>query len=264
MGGGLRWEDYERDFVRGAENVAEACLANKVRRLLYTSSTAALYLGAAGSADESAGTDPKPHLRGMYSRGKIFAERILMNLHRSRGLPVVILRPAVVVGKGGRLAPLGAGLWVSPTCLVGPGRGRNPLPLVLVEDVAKAMFLAKDAPQIEGKIFNLAGDVRPTAIEYMNWISERSLRNFRFYPRSLIRIQTFSVFKWLVKKVVRKLDNPWPSYHELKSGTKKTQLDCSVAKRYLGWQPTSNQEDFIRLAIECHLKPIPAGDLRVA
>lgn len=263
MGGGTTWADYERDFIGGAENVAEACLAHKVRRLIYTSSTAALYLGAAGNMDESAGTDPKPHLRGMYARGKILAERSLLKLYRSRGLPVVIVRPALVVGSGGKLAPPGAGFWVSPTCVVGPGKGRNPLPFVLVDDVARAMFLAKDAPQIEGMIFNLAGDVRPTAIDYLDWVGERSLRNFRFYPKSLLRSQSFHVFVWLVKKALRKPDNPWPSYHELKSGTKRTQLDCSAAKNYLGWRPTSNREDFVRLAIDYHLKPVKAGDLRL-
>jgi len=46
-GGGNNWAAFERDFIQGARNVANACLAHNVRRLIYTSSVAALYIGCA-------------------------------------------------------------------------------------------------------------------------------------------------------------------------------------------------------------------------
>lgn len=263
LGGGPRWEDFERDYIRGARNVARACLEHGVSRLVYTSTTAALYLGAEGTIDEKAGTDPKPEERGFYSRAKIAAEKLLLELHRTRSLPVVILRPAIVVGDGGRLAHPGIGQWLSPTCCMALGEGRSPLPFVLVEDVAQAMVLAADAPGVEGEAFNLAGDVRPTAEEYVRLVAQRSRRNFRFRRQSVAGFQASRLLTWAVKATLRRPDNEWPSWHDLKSATKRSQLDCTAAKTRLGWRPNGNVEDFARRAIDPHLRPIPPGDLRL-
>ena len=92
-GGGQTWAEVHRDFVGGAANVAAVCQANGVRRMIYVSSSAALYLGGAGRLDETAGTDPQPDKRGLYSRGKIEAERVLLELHARSAFPVVIVRP---------------------------------------------------------------------------------------------------------------------------------------------------------------------------
>jgi nucleoside-diphosphate-sugar epimerase len=264
LGGGPTWEDYVRDFVEGATNVAEVCLERGVRRLIYTSSIAALHLAAEGSIDESTGTDYKPHLRSWYARGKIYAEQVLLELHDTRRLPVVIVRPGIVVGKGNKLSHPGIGTWSSPTCCVVVGTGRTPLPLVLVEDVAQGLILAKDAPGVDGKTFNLAGDVRLSAADYVDRVAQRSLRNFCLQQQSVLRIQAFRLLVWLGKAALRRKDNVWQSYHELKNAPQRTQLECSAAKTLLGWRPVDNYEEFIRRAIDCHIVPLRTGDLRVS
>lgn len=263
MGGGASWEDYRRDFVEGAQNVGEVCLELGVRRHLYTSTIAGLHLAVRGSVDESAGPDPKPELRSWYSRGKIYAEKALLALHRERGLPVVIFRPGIVVGEGNKLAHPGIGTWMSPTCCGVVGSGRSPLPMVLVEDVARALLLAKDAPGVEGRTFNLAGDVRPSAAEYLEWASERSKRLFRLAAQSAVGIQAFRTMVWLGKALLRRRDNDWLSWWELKNAPQRTQLDCTAAKTLLGWRPVGDRDEFIRRAIDIHLKAIPVGDLRI-
>jgi nucleoside-diphosphate-sugar epimerase len=263
MGGGDSWADYRRDFVRGTFHVAQACLHHKVRRLIYVSSTSALYMGSRCAADETLGPDPLPEKRSFYSRGKIEAERVLAELRAKSGLPVVIVRPAVVLGAGGVLIHGGTGQWGSGTCCMGWGRGRNPLPLVLAQDVAQALFAAADAPDIDGRSFNLAGDVRLSAAEYVSAVSARALRSFRFYPRHPWQIQAVEIFKWMIKAAARKKDNAFPSYRDMKSRCLLTDLDCSAAKAALGWKPVDRVDVFLREAIDCHLTPIPAGDLRL-
>ncbi|HET9227065.1 MAG TPA: Gfo/Idh/MocA family oxidoreductase, partial [Thermoanaerobaculia bacterium] len=102
-GGGDTWEKVESSMVRGSARAAEEALAQGVGRFVYVSSIAALYGGPdCGKAelDDSLETDPQPEARDVYSRGKAETERVLVALHRERGLPLVIARPGVVLGEG--------------------------------------------------------------------------------------------------------------------------------------------------------------------
>jgi len=264
MCGGESWADFQRDFVDGSAAVAKACRDFGVRRLIYTSSSAALYLGKSGAINESAGPDPRPEVRSLYSRGKVEAERVLMRWHRDHGLPVVIMRPCIVVGRGGLFAHGGVGYWASDTHCIGWGPGKTPLPFVLVDDVARALSTAKDVPGIEGMSFNLAGDVRPSAAEFVRVIGERTLRNFHFRPCNLRRLQAIEIAKWALKAIVRKPGNAWPSYRDFASRAMISQIDCSAAKQILNWKPNADIEHFYREVLDSNVKPIHPEDLRLA
>jgi len=256
-GGGARWDDFERDVVEGTRRVLQACRAHGIRRVVYTSSIAALYLGEAGAVTEDDGPDPRPDRRSLYSRAKIAAEHVV----RDGAVGWVIFRPGVVMGRDGVLNHAGLGLWPSDVCCIGWGDGTNPLPLVLVEDVARAMAAAVDAP-VDGHTFNLAGDVRLTARECVALMAKHSLRRFRFYPMHPLRAQAVDTLKWLVKVAARKPENALPSYRDLRSNMLLTELDCSRAKNLLGWSPNAEREVFVREALLAHLAAVPAGDLR--
>jgi len=257
------WEQIRRGYVDGARNVAESCLRHGVRRLIYASTTATLDWALTSTIDESAGTDKKAHLRpGFYHISKIEAEKALLEMHAQSGLPVVILRPAIIVGRGGVLCHSGIGAWRSSTCCTIVGKGSHPLPFVLVEDVAAAFFAAMDAPDVVGRTFNLVGDVRPSAIEMVRYMGERSRRRFRAYPQSLSKLYAISCFKYMIKRVVGKQGDP-PSWHTIKCETVRTQIDCSAAKKYLAWKPVLDLETFLREAVDPHLRPIHPQDLRI-
>jgi nucleoside-diphosphate-sugar epimerase len=253
----------EEDFTRGARNIADACVEHGVRRLLFASTSDALYLGEGGKIDERAGPDPKPHLRNAYSRGKAESEALLLETHASSGLGVVILRPCLVVGPGGPLAHAGIGTWNSPTCCIGWGEGTHPMPFVLVQDVADAMVLAIHTPGIDGKAFNLAGDVFLSAREYVALLAERTKRDFRFYPRNLVAFWAAGAVKTVIKRWIQKGPVEGRAYHDIQSSTMRTQIDNSAAKQLLGWRPNSSLEVFVREAIDSHLEPLLPGDLRV-
>jgi nucleoside-diphosphate-sugar epimerase len=263
MSFGETWNDYLKSFVQGAENVAEVVLRLGIRRLIYTSTIAALHLARPGSITEEDGTDRKPELRSWYARAKIMAENSLNRMHHDRGLPVVIFRPGIVVGVGNKLSNPAIGVWLSPTCCSVVGNGRIPMPMVLVEDVAQALVLAKDAADVNGRTFNLAGDVRPSAEEYCKEAGERSKRNFRVATSSPLAIQAFYTVVFLGKLALRRKDNAWQSWHEVKNLPQRTWLDCSAAKNLLGWRPVADRDEFMRRAIDCHLKPFDPGDLRL-
>jgi nucleoside-diphosphate-sugar epimerase len=257
------WEEMRRTYVEGARNVAQACLQHGVRRLVYTSTTAVLDFSLDSSIDESAGTDKRAHERpGSYHRSKIAAETLLRDLHASTGLPVVILRPALIMGRGGKLCHSGIGTWRDDTCALIIGKGTHPLPFVLAQDVAQAAILAMSAPGVEGKTFNLAGDVRPSALQMIQHMRERSLRNFRAYPKNVYKAYVIAKLRYIIKNAVGSPADSL-SLHAWKSEQVRTQLDCSAAKRLLGWTPVADQEIFLREAVDPHLRPVHPGDLRL-
>jgi nucleoside-diphosphate-sugar epimerase len=262
MGGGRTWASFQRDFVDSVRGIAQACTQFRVKRLVYVSSSAALYLGDRRKVDESNGHDPKPETRSYYSRGKIFAERLLMELHARNGLPVTIMRPGIVVGRGGFLTHPGLGNWPSDTWCMPLGKGLHPLPFVLVQDVAQALLSAASAPGIDGLALNLAGDVRPSAAEFVSWCADRSLRRIHFCPTSMAWSWGVLVAKWSVRKLGG-AEARFPTYRDLKSNAVHSDIDCSAAKCLLDWRPNADLDYFIHEAIDSHLTPAHPHDLRL-
>jgi nucleoside-diphosphate-sugar epimerase len=254
----------EGRYTDGARNVAEACVRQGVRRLVFASTSDALNLSRRGVIYETEGPDPHPELRNDYSRGKAESEKLLRGYMDRNNLGVVIMRPCLVVGQGGRLAHGGIGRWPTQTTLVAWGNGRNKMPFVLVEDVAQAMELALDAPGIEGKAFNLAGDVFLSAREYASLAAERSLRNIRCVPSSLFFYAANCMVKGRLKALLTRQPADYTTYYDAASSGMRTFVDNSQSKQLLGWKPNDSLEVFIREVIDRHVEPIHPDDLRLS
>jgi dihydroflavonol-4-reductase len=139
--------------VVGTRNVLDAALAAGVHKVIHTSSIAALGLSADGSpADENAAFNLQ-HLMLPYEQSKYEAELVVRE-YLSRGLPVVIVRPALVMGPGD-LYPTPSGKIVLDML-----HGRVPcyfdggIDIVDVHDVAAAHILAMEHAE-PGESFNL-------------------------------------------------------------------------------------------------------------
>ena len=149
------WDDYKLHVVEPTRLVGELCLAANVKRLVYTGTIDSYYAGAkAGTITEDTPLDPNINRRNYYARAKAEAEGILMELRKTRQLPLVILRPGIVIGSGGNPFHWGVGRFSGNICEVW-GDGSNRLPFVLVADVASALVRAIEIPAIEGRSYNL-------------------------------------------------------------------------------------------------------------
>lgn len=245
------WAEFERLFVDGTRNVAEACLQAGTKQLLFVSSIAALDLGKRGlTITEETPVDPKPERRAEYTRAKVLCEEWLLDLQRRRGLPVTIFRPGVVVGAGGPPEHLGIGFWPVRTHCVSWGRSvRHPLPLVLAQDVAQALVNALGRPDLAGKCFNLVGDVRLSALEYLEILQRETGRQIILHRQAIWHWYAIDLFKWCVKAVARKSGNTFPSYRDLASRSLISPFDTTCTKRDLAWAPVADRERFIDLGI---------------
>ena len=259
-GGGGSWEDVRAAMVGGAETVAHACITAKVRRLVHVGSIAALYLGPQpGAVTGATPPDPRDSERGDYARAKAVCDRMLLEMHAREGLPVVILRPGLVVGEGSSPFHSGLGFFNTEQHCIGWNDGRNPLPFVLVEDVADAVLRAVDAGQIEGRCYNLVGDVRPSARAYVADLARALERPLRFHPQSPSWLWLEDIGKWLIKRATgRKV--AMPSRRDFLSRGMRAGFDCADARRDLNWQPVADAALFRQRAVLVHA-PVDAHDL---
>ncbi|MEM7045056.1 MAG: NAD-dependent epimerase/dehydratase family protein [Pseudomonadota bacterium] len=242
----------------GTRLIAEQCLDHGVERLVYISSIAALYLGdAADRITAATPTDPRIEERGEYGRAKALCDQDLFALHKERGLPVVILRPALVVGEGGMPLHGGLGFYNNDQHCMGWSAGHHPLPFVLVEDVASAILGALEAESIEGNAYNIAGDVRISARRYMETLASALGRPLRYHGQSVNRLYAVEWAKWCIKRLSGRQVPP-PSRRDLASRALFARFDCTTEKRDLDWRPNADEAAFIERGIKVHGDPVPA------
>ncbi len=149
-------EEIVRTNREGTRNVMEAARAARVERIVYTSSVATLAMRADGEpADESRPLAESDAI-GAYKRSKVAAERVVLDLVASDGLPAVIVHPSTPIGpRDARPTPTGR-------IIVEAASGRMPafvdtgLNLVHVDDVA-AGHLAALAHGRTGERYILGG-----------------------------------------------------------------------------------------------------------
>lgn len=247
-GGGPNFEAIRAAMVDSARDVAQACLAHKIKRLVHVGSISGLYLGHDGEViTGSTPTDPRPETRNDYSHAKALADTQVLKAYEA-GLAVVLLRPGLVIGQGTSPFHGGLGFFNNDQFCIGWNGGTNALPWVLVEDTADAIVAALTAPAAAGNAYNLVGDVRPSAREYLNVLCSTIKRPLHFVPSSPTGLWLTEMGKWAIKRLAgRKVGRPYR--RDILSRGLKATFDCSDAKQDLGWNPVSNSEEFYRRAI---------------
>ena len=152
------WErdprEYGRVNVEGTRNVVAEALRARVPRFVFTSSMSGIGVQVGRVTREDS---PPGRVFGPYEASKAEAERVVERATAVDGLPAVTLIPGIVVGPGG-LRNTGA-------TLLSFVRGELParfaedsvLPLVAVDDVARAHLLAFERGTV-GQRYIISGE----------------------------------------------------------------------------------------------------------
>jgi nucleoside-diphosphate-sugar epimerase len=256
---GKCWQDYLDGDITPTRVLAEAALAAEVKRFIYTGTIASYASGNARDIiDNRTPVDPEVARRNHYARSKAACEALLQAMRRDHGLPLVILRPGIVIGPGSPPAHLGVGRFASETRVDFWGDGMNPLPLVLVDDVADALLRTLDAPSIEGETLLLTGPPLMTARDYVAAVSAQMGTRIDARPRSAWRNWAAEMIKELAKNAVRHPNRHWPSLHDWRCQSHAAHYDSRMTKQILGWKPVADRETLvargIRDAVEWYLR----------
>ncbi len=130
-------KDYLKVNLGGAQNVIDAALKNKIRKLIYVSSTNSIGYGN----KENPGTEEKPAMKpyteSYYAKSKFMAEKEVLEAVEKKGLNALILNPSFMIGPNDSKPSSGSLLLIGyrNRMVFLTSGGRNFVP---VEDVATA------------------------------------------------------------------------------------------------------------------------------
>jgi nucleoside-diphosphate-sugar epimerase len=163
-------EVYRAINVQGLASLVNVAMQAGVQRIVHTSSITVYghFLQGIVTEDHPYHAEDNP-----YSRSKIAGEKLIADLVKDRGAPVVIVRPGWIYG------PRDNASFARYVSLVESGKffffgsGKNIVPIVYVRDVAQGLIKAGDAgDEVIGRAYTLADDRRVTQAEYLNTIAD--------------------------------------------------------------------------------------------
>jgi len=252
---GSKWDDYYRQDVLVTRNIAERALEHGVKRFIYTGTIDSYYSADAASViTGDSPLDPQIERRNLYGRSKAMCEALLLDLYRERGLPVVIVRPGIVIGKGSPPAHWGVGMFQSATSMQYWGRGDTKLPLVLVEDVAAALVLAMEKEGIEGQSFLATDEPLLSAREYVDIVSRESGTRVRAVAAPIWKFYLADLVKEAAKHAIKHPNRRVPSYRDWDSRSHRARYDNTKTRAVLGWQPAGEREALIERGIAASVR----------
>jgi nucleoside-diphosphate-sugar epimerase len=143
---------YREINVGGTEHVLAAALRHRVGRVVHCSTTGIMAYQPGIPADETA-----PYKADdVYQETKLAAERTAVEYARERGLPLAVVRPAMVWGEGDRRM-LKLFRAVARGRFVIIGDGRTMFHFAHVDDVCRGFLLAAERTAALGQIYVIAG-----------------------------------------------------------------------------------------------------------
>ncbi len=231
---------FQRVNSGGTGHVAAAALRHRLRRLIYISSVVVVGTPPAqGVITEDTPCRPQDP----YQRSKYAAERLLAGLHRSHGLPVVILRPCAFYGPYGRYGFNRLFIedpWRGLRLQIDKGR-RITFP-VFVPDVAAAAGLAlrRAAP---GGVYNI-GDQPVPQSEVQDLVSELAGLPANYLPAPRAGLLALAAFMEAVSRISRR--EPFYPLNLRRYVFNDWRVSSALAREELGFVPTPLREGLRR------------------
>lgn len=244
------WDAAVENDVGVAVRVAEAALAADVKRLVYTGTIASYDMSNPDQIITEDTDFGEMDERNLYARSKAECEKCLLEMHRTRGLPLVIARPGIVIGEGGPLQHWGIGRWHGAGAVRIWGQGRNTLPFVLADDVSDALIRMIEQDEAIGESFNLIGEPMMSARDYFAAIQQSLGARIKVRPGILHAFWAADAVKYALKtKVLRRANVVRPSLQDWKSRAHLSRFENAHPKKVLGWQPENDRKKFIERGI---------------
>ena len=232
----FRKEDYqkmEEINVKGTSNILNAALNAGVKKVVHTSSIAAIGVDPRGGIADEETKYSLDYLGVKYLDTKHRGEQAALELAK-KGLPLVVVNPATVIGTGDiYLSSTAFILWFYKKKF--PGYMDGTLNMVDVEDVAEGHILAAEKGRIGERY--ILGNQNFTLLELFNLLEEVT-----GVPKPKMKIPYFIALAsgYFVERI---LGMSFPNYSTMdldsvKLSKLRWHFDSSKAIKELGYQPS--------------------------
>lgn len=229
--------------VVGSDNLFDACVAARVKRLVLVSSFAVI--GAAdvtrrGVIDEETPLEPHPERRDPYAFSKHRQETLAWEYSRNHDLPLVVVRPGVIFGPPKNI--LGPRIGIDFFGLFLHLGGSNKIPLIYADNCAELIARSGLIPDIDGEIFCAVDDDLPTSRQLLR----RYVREVKWLPRVWVPYFALKLLARINIWCSNRTQGHWPTLfkpYEVETLWKGHEYTNQKAKRMLGWAPAVQMTD---------------------
>lgn len=249
--------------VQGTKNVIDACIEQKVKRLIYTSSPSVVFDGVHRifNGEESL-PYPDKH-NDSYSATKAEGEALVIKSNGTNGLLTCCIRPSSIFGPGDKLlvpSLVNAARAGKSKFIIGDGN--NMYDFTYVENVAHAHICAEQALASEGKIAEQAAgqayfitNMEPIKFwEFVSLILEGlGYERPRIKIPALVMMPIAHMVEWTYKMLApygMKVPQLTPSRIRLLSCSRT--FSCSKAKDQLSYTPIVSLQEGLRRTIDSY------------
>jgi len=241
-------EAQAKQNVELVRRMASGLKSAGVKRLVFVSSLTVAGIPSATPADEN--TDQAVKLKDQYTEYKRAAEEIIRNAGGKAEF--MILRPGIVYGPGSRYL----GSLLRKVRRLGPigvpfiGTGRNIMPLIHVEDLARAVYLAGVQEGAKNETLNLVDGQAHTWLDFFAAIGKAYGKPVRLVPVPIFLLRVPAVVGDLLAGLLGSTPDmrDYIDYlvRDIYFGNQQTQ---SV----LGWEPKKTDLDAaVREMVRCY------------
>lgn len=219
--------------VGGTRNVLEAAMRHNVKFIMASTSEIYGKNPAVPWKEDSDRVLGSPSIdRWSYSTSKSLCEHMLFAVHRTSGLPTVILRYFNVYG------PRQAPYFVVPACIKSVLNGQPPLVydtgnqtrcFTYVSDAVDGTLKAAEHPKAVGDVFNIGSSKESRVKDVVNMVIELAGRKGKLKYK---RLDTRAHYGKLYEDIGRRIP------------------DVSKAKKVLGWEAKVPLDEGLKLTID--------------
>jgi 2-alkyl-3-oxoalkanoate reductase len=231
-----RWIDFKRINVDITKNIMESARQARVPKVIHVSTTSVY-----GNERNHYGTDEESdfgrRVVDPYTRSKIWADKIVLELLRSEGMPVIILRFGNLWGPGDQntLPAIVRGLKRGRLFI--EGGGDNILSLTHIENAVAALKLTLNKRDLFRGVFNITDGARITSRKFISDIIsllgiKYDLKNIPYpllYSAGYLLEQLYIAFRRSENPPLTRFAARLLKYHAI--------FDISQAVSELGYRP---------------------------
>lgn len=155
--GNVSENDFRRVNVEGTENAVKLAANAGCHRFLLVSSVAVYGRREnidSVALDENAVCRPQ----GFYAESKYEAENVCRRLCLEKKIPLIVVRPATIIGEADRGNVLRLIRLIEKGYFVWIGKGENLKSLIYKKDAAAAIALLAENSRADYEVFNLSGE----------------------------------------------------------------------------------------------------------